>query len=174
VKARGASGVSHDFLVVWQITTFNPARPVRGPKYVVKKGRTPVWTREDAKKLLDSNSTDSVSGLRNLALIGAMFYSYVRADGVRRRLRRHEKAARGRKCQCIIPWSRSLNEYILWTQAFRASNPLFQKRLNRYNACAASRKRAKSADFLPPVGCHTWQTESPSKSSKRDLFPIVS
>jgi hypothetical protein len=30
------------------------AHSVRGPKYVVKKGKTPVWSREDAKTLLDS------------------------------------------------------------------------------------------------------------------------
>jgi site-specific recombinase XerD len=44
----------YDFLVVRQITPSNPAHSVRGPKYVVKKGKTPVWSREDAKTLLDS------------------------------------------------------------------------------------------------------------------------
>jgi integrase/recombinase XerD len=39
----------YDFLVVRQITPSNPAHSVRGPKYVVKKGKTPVWSREDAK-----------------------------------------------------------------------------------------------------------------------------
>ena len=29
--------------------------------------------------------------------------------------------------------------------------------LNRYNAWAAIRKRAKTAGFLTPVGCHTWR-----------------
>ena len=41
----------YDFLVVRQITRSNPAHSVRGPKYVVKKGKTPVWSREDAKTL---------------------------------------------------------------------------------------------------------------------------
>ena len=35
----------YDFLVVRQITPSNPAHSVRGPKYVVKKGKTPVWSR---------------------------------------------------------------------------------------------------------------------------------
>jgi hypothetical protein len=39
----------YDFLVVRQIATSNPAHSVRGPKYVVKKGKTPVWSREDAQ-----------------------------------------------------------------------------------------------------------------------------
>jgi site-specific recombinase XerD len=63
----------YDFMVVRQITPSNPAHSVRGPKYVVKKGKTPVWSREDAKTLLDSIPKDSVSGLRDLALIAAMF-----------------------------------------------------------------------------------------------------
>ena len=29
--------------------------------------------------------------------------------------------------------------------------------LNRYNAWAAVRKRAKATGFLTPVGCHTWR-----------------
>jgi hypothetical protein len=35
-----------------------------------------VWSREDAKTLLESIPKDSVSGLRDLALIAAMFYSF--------------------------------------------------------------------------------------------------
>ena len=41
---------------------------------MVKKGKTPVWSREDAKMLLDSIPKDSVFGLRDRALIAAMFY----------------------------------------------------------------------------------------------------
>ncbi len=32
----------------------NPASSVRGPKYVVKRGKTPVLTADEARKLLDS------------------------------------------------------------------------------------------------------------------------
>jgi integrase/recombinase XerD len=49
-----------------------------------------------------------------------------------------------------------------------SGQPLFQsvnsagtavtgRALNRYNAWAAIRKRAKAAGFLTPVGCHTWR-----------------
>jgi site-specific recombinase XerD len=74
-----------------------------------------VWSREDAKTLLESIPKDSVSGLRDLALIAAMFYSFARVsavlklkvndyyhNGARPRLRLHEKVARSTKCQCII------------------------------------------------------------------------
>jgi integrase/recombinase XerD len=76
----------YDFLVVRQITPSNPAHSVRGPKYVVKKCKTPVWSREDAKTLLDSIPKDSVSGLRDLALIAAMFYSFARVSAVLKEL----------------------------------------------------------------------------------------
>ena len=48
--------------------------------------RTPVWSREDAKTLLDSIPKDSVSGLRDLALIAAMFYSFARVSAVLKEL----------------------------------------------------------------------------------------
>ena len=32
----------------------NPASAVRGPKYVVRRGKTPVLSAEEARKLLDS------------------------------------------------------------------------------------------------------------------------
>src|ERR1700690_3762004 len=35
-----------DYLVVGQVVAFNPASPVRGPRYVTKKGKTPVLSAE--------------------------------------------------------------------------------------------------------------------------------
>jgi integrase/recombinase XerD len=60
-----------------------------------------------------------------------------------------------------------LNEYIA-AAGLQSGQPLFQsvnsagtevtgRALNRYNAWAAIRKRAKAAGFLTPVGCHTWR-----------------
>jgi integrase/recombinase XerD len=43
-----------EWLVVGQIIDVNPAHAVRGPKHVVKKGRTPVLDREEARALLSS------------------------------------------------------------------------------------------------------------------------
>jgi hypothetical protein len=43
-----------DWLVIGHIIDVNPAHAVRGPKYVVKKGKTPVLTAEEARELLDS------------------------------------------------------------------------------------------------------------------------
>jgi integrase/recombinase XerD len=58
-----------DFLVTGQIIPMNPAASVRGPKYVVKRGKTPVLSAEEARLLLDSIKTDSIVGLRDRAVI---------------------------------------------------------------------------------------------------------
>jgi len=43
-----------DYLIVGQIIDQNPAAPVRGPKHIVKKGKTSVLLADEAKQLLDS------------------------------------------------------------------------------------------------------------------------
>ena len=43
-----------DWLTSGGILPFNPAASVRGPKHVVKRGKTPVLTAEEARQLLDS------------------------------------------------------------------------------------------------------------------------
>ena len=45
-----------NWLVVGQTLPFNPANSVRGPKHVVKKGKTPVLSAEEARGLLDRKS----------------------------------------------------------------------------------------------------------------------
>lgn len=67
-----------DYLVVGQVLPMNPAAAVRGPKYVIKKGKTPVLTPEQARLLLDSIDTSTLIGLRDRALIGVMVYSFAR------------------------------------------------------------------------------------------------
>src|SRR5690606_32711508 len=57
-----------DWLVVGQIIPMNPGSAVRGPTYVVKRGKTPVLTAEEARQLLDSIDTSTTPGLRDRAL----------------------------------------------------------------------------------------------------------
>jgi site-specific recombinase XerD len=71
-----------DFLVTGQIVPMNPAASVRGPKYVVHRGKTPVLTADQARTLLDSIKTDSIIGLRDRALIGLMCYTFARVSAV--------------------------------------------------------------------------------------------
>src|SRR3954469_294874 len=58
-----------DWLVTGQIVPHNPASAVRGPKYVIKVGKTPVLETEAWRKLLKSIPTTSVRDLRDRALI---------------------------------------------------------------------------------------------------------
>lgn len=67
-----------DHLVVGQIIPTNPAASVRGPRHVVKRGKTPVLTPDEARLLLDSIDVTKVAGLRDRALIGLMVYSFAR------------------------------------------------------------------------------------------------
>jgi site-specific recombinase XerC len=43
-----------DWLVTGHVIDTNPAHSVRGPRYTVKKGKTPVLTTEEAHALLES------------------------------------------------------------------------------------------------------------------------
>jgi integrase len=84
-----------DWLVTGGIVPFNPAASVRGPRYVVKRGKTPVLLAEEARRLLDSirvaigpkpepgepdKRVLDVIGLRDRALIGVMVYSFARVS----------------------------------------------------------------------------------------------
>jgi DMSO/TMAO reductase YedYZ heme-binding membrane subunit len=84
-----------DWLVVGQVMPMNPASSVRGPKYVTKRGKTPVLSSDDARRLLDSipltrrvkdengnREVPNLVGLRDRALIGTMVYSFARVSAV--------------------------------------------------------------------------------------------
>src|SRR5262249_49811815 len=67
-----------DWLIIGQVLAINPAHAVRGPKHVVKRGKTPVLTAEQARQLLDSIDVSTVTGLRDHALIAVMTYTFAR------------------------------------------------------------------------------------------------
>ena len=67
-----------DWLVVGQVLPFNPASSVRGPKHVVRKGKTPVLSAEEARGLLDGIDLSTLAGLRDRALIGVLVFSFAR------------------------------------------------------------------------------------------------
>jgi integrase/recombinase XerD len=71
-----------DWLVTGHVMGINPAWSVRGPKHVVKKGKTPVLTAVEARQLLDSIDVSTSIGLRDRALIALMCYSFARVSAV--------------------------------------------------------------------------------------------
>ena len=128
-----------DWLVVGHVLDVNPAHAVRGPKYRVKKGKTPFLTRDEARTLLDSIAvtkkvTDEdgkekkiplLTGLRDRALIGTMIYTFARigavlqmnvgdyfTQGRRAWMRLHEKGGKELDAPCHHKLEAYLDEYI--------------------------------------------------------------
>ena len=110
-----------DWLVVGQILPFNPASSVRGPKHVVKKGKTPVLSAEEARELLDEIDLSTLAGLRDRALIGVLVFSFARitaavsmrvsdyyTQGKRSFFRLHEKGGRYN----VVPAHHLAQEYV--------------------------------------------------------------
>jgi site-specific recombinase XerC len=62
--------------VAGQVIRTNPAHSVRGPKHIVKRGKTPVLVTNQARELLEGMNTSTVVGLRDRALIGVMTYTF--------------------------------------------------------------------------------------------------
>ncbi len=171
-----------DHLVLGQILPMNPASSVRGPKHVVKRGKTPVLAPEDARALLESIDTTTVLGLRDRSLIGVMVYSFARIGAVTRMnvedyyqngkrwwLRLHEKGGRFHE----VPVHHKAEEYL--DAYIRAANltgspktPLFRtlpgrsgrltdQRLNRREALKIIKRRAKAAGLSTRIGNHTFR-----------------
>ena len=65
-----------DWMVIGQIMPTNPAAAVRGPRHIVRRGKTPVLDPAEARQLLDAIDTTTIIGLRDRALIGLMVYSF--------------------------------------------------------------------------------------------------
>ena len=102
-----------DWLIVGQVVGQNPAAAVRGPKHVVKKGKTPVLDGDEAKTLLASIDISTVVGLRDRALIALLIYSFARISaalhmnvedyypqGKRWWVRLHEKGGKQHEMPC--------------------------------------------------------------------------
>jgi site-specific recombinase XerD len=71
-----------DWMVIGQIMPTNPASAVRGPRHIVRRGKTPVLDPAEARELIDAIDTTTLIGLRDRALIGLMVYSFARIGAV--------------------------------------------------------------------------------------------
>ena len=110
-----------DWLVVGQVLPFNPASSVRGPKHVVKSGKTPVLSAAETRALLDGIDVSTLAGLRDRALLGVLVYSFARVtaaismrvadyytQGPRSFFRLHEKGGRYN----VVPAHHSAQAYV--------------------------------------------------------------
>ncbi len=167
-----------DWLVVGQVLGANPAHAVRGPKHVVKKGRTPVLDREEARALLAVIDTSSLTGLRDRALIGTMIYTFARVGAVlqmdvseyftqgrRGWVRLHEKGGKEHEAPCHHKLEVLLDQYIAAAGiAGDGDKPLFRTtgrstgtphRMTQPDAYRMIQRRARAAGIKTKVGNHS-------------------
>ena len=71
-----------DWLVAGGVLDVNPAGSVKGPRHVVREGKTPVLDAEQTRHLLDSIPLHNIVGLRDRAIIGTMVFSFGRVGAV--------------------------------------------------------------------------------------------
>jgi site-specific recombinase XerD len=171
-----------DWLVVVQVVAINPAHSVRGPKHAIKRGKTPVLTPEEARKLLDSIDVTTLVGKRDRAMIGVMTYSFSRvsaaaamrvedyyATGKRWWVRLHEKGGKRHEMPCHHNLEAYLDAYLegagLWdakkSPLFRSArgriDELTENPMHRVDVYRMIRRRARDAGLDAEICCHTFR-----------------
>jgi len=172
-----------DWLITGQVMPANPASAVRGPKHVVKTGKTPVLDAPDWRKLLDAIPTDAVRDLRDRALIATLTYSFARITAALRmkvddlrpqgagwRLRLHEKGGKHHAMPCHHALAEALHAYIAaagiaedrkgWlfrTSRGHNATVLSEEPMNQSDAWRMIRRRAVAAGIHAPIGNHTFR-----------------
>jgi site-specific recombinase XerD len=171
-----------DWLVTGQVVPTNPAASMRGPKHVVKVGKTDVLDPTEARTLLDSIDVMTQASLRDRALIGLMVYSFARVGAAlamkaedvfvqNRRLwgRLHEKAGKRHEMPCHRNLEKYLHDYIdgcglandpkglLFRTIGRGTGELTQTPLPQPNAYAMIRRRALAAGIATKIGNHSFR-----------------
>ena len=173
--------VLFDYLVVGQVLKMNPASAVRGPKHVVKKGKTPVLTPEEAHDLFGSIVPNTIADFRDRALLGVMVYSFARVSAVvgmdvedyyqqgkRFWFRLHEKGGKRHDVPAHHKAEEYMDEYIRvagiadqrGTPLFRALDRRHQltgRRLHRVDVLAMVKRRAKRMGLSRDICCHTFR-----------------
>jgi site-specific recombinase XerD len=170
-----------DYLVIGQVMPMNPASSVRGPKHIVKRGKTPVLKADQARALLDSINTDTIVGLRDRALLGMMCYTFARVsaavhmqvedyyqNGKRWWIRLHEKGGKRHE----VPAHHNAQEYIdAYLEAagiaaekkgslFRSVDKYRKLTLNpmtRVDVFRMIKRRAEGAGLPSSTCCHTFR-----------------
>ena len=170
-----------DYLVVGQVLPVNPAASVRGPKHVVKKGKTPVLTASEARALLDSIDTEMCSGVRDRALLGTMVYSFARVgavvgmnvedyyrQGKRRWLRLDEKRGKFHEVPAHHKAEEYLDAYLgaagignekgapLWRSMSR-ERTFSENRMSRVDVFRMIKRRVRQAELGAAANCHTFR-----------------
>ena len=170
-----------DWLVTGQLLRMNPAASVRGPKYVVKRGKTPALTAEEAREFFASIDTSSISGLRDRAILGVLIYSFARVGAVvsmrvedyykqgrRSWFRLHEKGGKRHEVPAHHKAEVYVDTYLeaagIWHDKkgplFRTLNKhrkLTRNSMQRREVLAMIKRRARGAGLPSTTSCHTFR-----------------
>lgn len=171
-----------DWLVLGQVIPMNPAASVRGPRHVVKKGKTPVLSAADARTLLDSIPVNEVVGLRDRALIGVMVYSFARVsavvgmkvgdyyqNGKRSWIRLLEKGGKFHEVPAHHNAELYLDAYVtaariadeskgaLFRSADGRSGRITDRAMGRTDVLRMIKRRSKAAELAKSTSCHTFR-----------------
>ncbi|HVT58975.1 MAG TPA: tyrosine-type recombinase/integrase [Thermoanaerobaculia bacterium] len=169
-----------DYLVVGQVLAGNPAAAVRGPRLVIRTGKTPVLEESEARTLLASIEGDGLVERRDKALLAVMLYSFARVGAiVRLRVRDYENQRRraylalrekGGQHRRVPVHSRAAEALDAYLEAAgigaTPEAPLFQaltgKRgelaghaLTARSALRVVKRRAAAAGIGRDLGCHS-------------------
>lgn len=172
-----------DWLITGQIVPTNPAAAVRGPKHVVKTGKTPVLDGTEWRKLLDAIPTETVRDLRDRALISTLTYSFarigaalkmrvedLRPKGAGWQIRLHEKGGKHHAMPCHHSLAEALHAYIqaaaiaddrkgflFRTSRGHKASSLSAQPMTQPDAWRMIRRRAAAAGIDAPIGNHTFR-----------------
>jgi site-specific recombinase XerD len=170
-----------DWLVTGQVVPTNPASVVRGPKHVVKTGKTPVLEGAEWRTLLDSIPAVTLRDLRDRALIATLTFSFARINaalsmkvedlrprGAGWTIRLHEKGGKHHGMPCHHTLAEILHAYINtagiaedrkgWlfrTSRGHKGDALSSQPMTQPDAWRMIRRRAAAAGIHAPIGNHT-------------------
>lgn len=171
-----------DFMVEKQCIAFNPAAGVRPPKHSYKSGKTPKLTQEQTRLFFDSMDGSKLIDYRDRALISVMLFSFARISatvgmricdyrvngheaefllfdkgGQEKIIPAHHKAARYVNAYIKkAGFDLQSNEYLFRSFA-RGKSKLSKKPLDRINAWAMVKRRAKRAGLSALISNHTFR-----------------
>ncbi|MFO1055012.1 MAG: tyrosine-type recombinase/integrase [Planctomycetota bacterium] len=176
-----------DWLVVGQVMPHNVAASVRGPKHVVRQGKTPILSTEQTRLLLDSlpllkkDGSPDLAGLRDRALIGIMVFAFARVSAVTRMrvcdyfpngkrywLRLHEKGGKEHQLPTHHRLEGFLDEYIAAMGIGNLTEqPLFRKLrpdkaptsvpMSRNDVLRMVKRRVAAAGLPSVTCCHSFR-----------------
>ena len=169
-----------DWLVVGQVLPFNPASSVRGPKHIVKAGKTPVLSAKETRALLDGIDVSRLVGLRDRAFLGVLVYSFARVSaavslriadyytqGRRSFFRLHEKGGRYN----VVPAHHVAQEYVdAYLEAARIGE---DRRGPLFRSCEPGRRDVLQVRGMSRVGAFKDDQAPcpPGRATGRDLRP---